>query len=288
MGRAQALGWFLNHFYYPAVKYRIHISLLFFFLILTTFDYIAHRPIVWPVVISFTAWHFALYIFDRAYDYDKDQLTQPQEAIRPGERNFFLGLSFVLCLLPLVLLPMAGLSLAPYLPFVPVTFLYTYPLYRGIRAKNITLVKNLYSALLIWTLPLSIILYSYSGADLGFWAVFKQNFLGMFVYVMVGEAFWDIRDIEGDRVNHVRTLPVVFGVGPTKLYLFALILVDLLVFGRPVGDSAIVYTLLILIVNRRTPNWVYHLPALLALYRFLKPVAVDAISHYLHPLCATC
>lgn len=274
----RAVDWFFEWIYYPVVKYRIHISLLFFFLIVTTFERIAHRPISWPVVAAFSAWHFALYIFDRAYDYDKDKLTQPQEAIKPGERKFWLWVSFIFTALPLFILPLAGLSVVPYLPFIPVTFLYTYPVYHGIRAKNITLVKNLYSALLIWTLPLSVILYSYSGADLSFWEVFKQNFLGMFIYVMVGEAFWDIRDVEGDRVNKVRTLPVVMGIIPTKVYLFALVITDLLVFGRPVGDSAIIYSILILIVNRRTPNWVYHLPALLALYRFLKPVIVDSLG----------
>ncbi len=274
----RSFEWFLTYIYYPFVKYRIHISLLFFFLIVGTFDYIAHRPIVWPVVIAFSAWHFALYIFDRAYDFDKDKITQPQEAIRPNERKFWLIISFVCTAIPLVVLPAAGLSVVPYLPFIPVTFLYTFPIYKGIRAKNITLVKNLYSALLIWTLPLSVILYSYSGSELGFWVVFEQNFLGMFIYVMVGEAFWDIRDIEGDRINQVKTLPVVFGIIPTKIYLFALIVTDLLFFGRPVGDSAVIYSILILLVNRRTPNWVYHLPALLALYRFLKPAIWDWIA----------
>ena len=263
---------FLERLYYPAVKYRIHISLIFLFLLVSSFTAVAGRPVVWPVVAAFSLWHFALYIFDRAYDFDKDAITQPQEAIRPEERRFWLAVSFVCAASPLVILPSAGLSAWPYVPFIPVTFLYTFPIYRGVRAKNITFVKNLYSALLIWTLPLSVVVYFYGGSGQAFGAIFKRYFLGMFLYVMVGEAFWDIRDVRGDRLNRVMTLPVKFGILATKIYLGALIAADILVFGKPVGDSAIIYSVLIVIVGSSTPNWVYHLPPLLGLYRFLKPL----------------
>lgn len=270
MGRAVTA--FLEEVYYPAVKYRVHISLLFFFLVLTTFEQVLKRPVVWPVALAFSAWHLALYVFDRAWDFDKDAVSQPQEAIRPDERRFWLTASFVLAALPLAVLPATGHSVLPYLPFLPLTFLYTYPVFGKTRAKDVLLVKNLYSALLVWSLPLAVIAWAYGGRDLDFWPLFRQTFLGMFVYVMVGEAFWDIRDIEGDRRAGVRTIPVVFGLGATKVYLLALVVADAAVFGRPVGDSAVVYTVLILLVGPTTPNWVYHLPPLLALYRFLKPV----------------
>lgn len=269
---SQAADLFLDRLYYPAVKYRIHISLIFFFLLVSSFTAVAHKPVAWPVVAAFSLWHFALYIFDRAYDFDKDAITQPQEAIRAGERGFWLGISFLCAGLPLLILPWAGLSVWPYLPFVPVTFLYTYPIYRGLRAKNITLVKNLYSAFFIWTLPLSVVVCFYGGSNQQFGSIFKGYFLGMFIYVMVGEAFWDIRDVEGDRRNNVQTLPVRFGIIATKIYLAALIAIDLFIFGRPVGDSAVIYSVLIVLVGSRTPNWVYHLPPLLGLYRFLKPL----------------
>jgi 4-hydroxybenzoate polyprenyltransferase len=99
-----------------------------------------------------------------------------------------------------------------------------------------------------------------------------MQFLGLFIYVMIGEAFWDIRDVHGDRTQGVRTIPVVFGVIPTKIYLIALILTDLFVFGKSVTDSTIVYIVLILFLNPDSPRWIYHWPPLLALYRFLKPL----------------
>ena len=263
---------FLEKFYYPFVKYRLHISLIFLFLIINAYQWIIKEPVDWPVAISFFLWHYALYIFDRAYDYERDKISQPQEAIRPSEYKFFIWLAIIFCLLPLIILPLWSKSVLPYLPFLPITFLYTYPIYKGIRTKNITFLKNLYSALLIWTLPLAFIIYFYGAVDSSLWEIFKNNFLGLFVYVLIGEAFWDIRDMKGDEINKVKTLPLVIGVLATKIYLVSLILVDYSMFGKSVTDSTIIYLFLIIIVNRKTPNWVYHLPALLALYRFIKPL----------------
>jgi len=267
---ATASGFFLNRLYYPFVKYRLHISLIFLFLLINVFAGVAGQQPAWPVIIAFFLWHYALYIFDRAYDYQLDAVNQPKEAILAGERNFFLALSVLLSLLPLPLLYFYGYSMWPYLPFIPITFLYTFPVYNGLRSKNILFFKNLYSALLIWTLPLAVVAFYYTSHSLDFWTVFKKYFLGLFLYVMVGEAFWDIRDLEGDRQMNVRTIPVVFGVPATKVYLVTLILFDLFVFGKAVTFSTLIYLLLIFIVKPSSPRWIFHIPPLLALYRFLS------------------
>lgn len=262
----------LNTIYYPLVKYRIHISVIFLFLLINVYANLAKAANSWPVIISFFLWHYALYIFDRAYDYKKDAKNQPKEAILPGERKFFLILSFFFCLLPLAILPYFKYSVLPYLPFIPITFLYTFPVYNGIRSKNILFFKNIYSALFIWTLPLAVVAYFYTNSTLSYFEIFKTYFFGLFLYVMVGEAFWDIRDVEGDKIDKVKTIPVVFGVLITKIYLITLILIDLFIFGRSVSDSTIIYLILILIVNPNSPRWLFHIPALLALYRFITPL----------------
>lgn len=268
----KAVNIFFDYIYYPFVKYRIHISIIFLFLLINVYELQGGGNYSWPVIISFSLWHFALYIFDRAYDYKLDAINQPKEAIQPYERNFFLWLSIITCLAPLVILPYYGLNVWPYLPFIPVTFLYTFPIYKGVRSKNIFLFKNLYSALFIWTLPLAVIAYYYTNTDASFFELFKGQFLGLFIYVMVGEAFWDIRDVDGDKELKVYTIPVVLGVIFSKIYLISMILTDLFIFGKDVRDSTIVYIILILFLNPKSPRWLFHIPALLALYRFLKPV----------------
>ncbi len=229
------------------------------------------------MVISFALWHFALYIFDRAYDYRLDAINQPREAMNETEKTIFILVSVILCAAPLVILPLCNQPLWPYLPFIPVTFLYNYPVYKGIRSKNIPFFKNLYSALFIWTLPLAVVAYFYTQQSMTFAQVYKNYFLGLFIYVMVGEAFWDIRDLHGDREQGVNTLPVIFGVKATKAYLFALIATDLFLFGKSVSDSTIIYALLILFVKPGSPRWIFHIPPLLGLYRFLEPLIMRGL-----------
>lgn len=262
----------INYIYYPLVKYRLHISSIFLFLIVNVYTLFAKEAILWPVVISFFLWHYALYIFDRAYDYNLDALNQPKEAILPKERKTVLVISFIFCLMPIGILSYYHYPVIPYLPFIPITFLYTFPLYKNTRSKNILVLKNIYSALFIWTLPLTVIMFYYTKTEMSFWEIFRTYFLGLFLYVMIGEAFWDIRDVYGDTIEKVKTIPVVFGVLVTKIYLFALMAIDIIALNGQVNFSAYVYAILILIVKPSSPPWLFHIPPLLALYRFLVPV----------------
>lgn len=271
-----SVNFILNKIYYPFVKYRIHISLIFLFLLINVYSHFAKQALCWPVIISFFIWHFALYIFDRAYDYKLDAINQPQEAILPVERMFFIYLSVILALVPIPILLYYKLSILPYLPFIPITFLYTFPLYKTVRSKNILFFKNFYSALFIWTLPLALVMYFYTNNTLSFWEIFKTYFVGLFIYVLIGEAFWDIRDVEGDKQQNVNTIPVVFGVLPTKIYLFILIGIDWLVFGNIVTISTLIYIVLISLVKSNSPRWIFHIPPILALFRFLIPLIFNA------------
>lgn len=262
----------LNKIYYPFVKYRIHISIIFFFLLINVYQLIAKEPINWPVIVAFSLWHFALYIFDRAYDYKLDAINQPNEAVLPKERNFILWFSVILCLAPVAILVYYKLKLLPYLPFIPITFLYTYPIIKNKRSKNILIFKNFYSAFFIWSLPLAIVSYYYTSINLSLVKIFSTYFIGMFIYVMIGEAFWDIRDVDGDKEQQVNTIPVVFGVTNTKIYLLSLIFIDYLFISHRFTFSNIVYIILICLLNQKSPRWIFHLPPLLALFQFLQTI----------------
>lgn len=261
---------FLNTIYYPLVKYRIHISVIFFFLLVNVYSLIAKQPVNWPVVLAFSLWHFALYIFDRAYDFKLDLVNQPQEAIKPQERSFFIWLSIILCLAPVPILAISKNNILPYLPFIPVTFLYTFPLYKNIRSKNILFFKNLYSALLIWTLPLCIVLVYYSNHNFNFFKAYQTNFISLLIYVMIGEAFWDIRDVDGDKAQHVNTIPVTFGLTFTRVYLLVLISADYFFISHKFTLASSLYIVLILWLNQKSARWIFHLPPLLALFQFIQ------------------
>lgn len=266
---------FLDYAYYPFVKYRIHISLIFLFLLISLYQLSGDNNYSWPVILSFSLWHFALYLFDRAYDYKLDAINQPKEAILPKERKLILIISIVMAILPIGILAYFKLKILPYIVFIPITFLYTYPIYKGIRSKNILFFKNFYSAFFIWTLPLAFVSYFYISSEGNFWQVFYLQFTGLFIYVMIGEAFWDIRDVNGDKLQKVQTIPVVFGVKFAKVYLILLMLIDLFLFGKTVTDSAIIYLILILICSPKSPRWIFHIPPILALFRFIKPLLIQ-------------
>ena len=187
---------------YYIVKYRIHISGVFFVLLLANNSRLTARP-NWALIISFTCWHFALYLFDRVYDRALDAQSQPREHVRNGEYKFLYLFTLLLLLLSFVLYYSTGFNILGWLILFPVTFLYTYPLFNR-RAKDIFLVKNLYSALLIWSLPLMIQSWLIGN---GWEAIHKttQSISWLFLYVMLGEVLWDIRDSSIDKKYGIST-----------------------------------------------------------------------------------
>ncbi|MEZ5002419.1 MAG: UbiA family prenyltransferase [Chitinophagales bacterium] len=261
---------FLKYIYYPAVKYRIHVSAIFFTLVWTLYNS-TQTQVVWPIVWSFGLWHFALYLFDRAYDYDKDIVTQPDEAVKPFEQKFLLYTSITLSIVPIVILLYNNLIVWPYLCFIPITFLYTYPVIGEKRAKNFLIFKNFYSAFFIWTLPLLVIVVFYMKLTHDVFHYYINNFVGLFLYTMAGEALWDIRDVEGDKQFKVKTIPNTFGLVFTKIYIYLLILFEFLFVSQSISDSFLIYCLLLIFINEKSPRWLFHLPPLLAFLKFVIP-----------------
>jgi len=259
-----------SNVFYRIIKYRIHICVFSFIFLLTFYNSYLHLTPDWPVMLSFFLWNVALYLFDRAYDSRLDVISQPQEAITEKERVPFLVFSIALSFVPFLILGFSGKPVWPYLFFLPITFLYTYPVFAGKRVKDFLLIKNLYSAVIIWPLPVVAVAYFYAGnTQVDFWHLMKDQLFPFFLYVMIGEAFWDIRDVHGDRVNGVNTIPVVFGTNYAKIYLYGLLVVDLLTSKFKFSEPFVIYCVLIFFVTPNSPRWVFHIPPLIALYRWV-------------------
>jgi len=92
------------------------------------------------------------------------------------------------------------------------------------RIKNITWVKNLYTAML--GAPGFILApYLYVGAPIDVFSI-GPMVIGFFMVFFV-EMFWDVRDVKGDTLSGVKTVPVVYGLRFTRWFLHGL---NLLVF----------------------------------------------------------
>ncbi len=260
----------ISDYFYFFLKYRIHISIFSLIFLITFYTQYLKTNVDWAVASSFFIWNIALYLFDRAYDSRKDVISQREEAMAEIERVPFIIFSILLAFTPILIFYFCDKPILPYLIFIPLTFLYTYPIFGHKRIKDFLLIKNLYSAVIIWPLPVIIVASFYlDNKDFSMVSLMKDQIFPLFLYVMIGEAFWDIRDVHGDKVNGVNTIPVAFGVKSAKIYLYALLIIDLLTSEYKFSQSFLLYSVLVAVVTPISPRWIFHLPPLIALYRWI-------------------
>ncbi|MGC9515614.1 UbiA family prenyltransferase [Methanocrinis sp.] len=164
---------------------------------------------------------FSVYSLDKIADLDKDIINMPQRrSFLYGRKRLVLssslaayGLAALLTLastptaLPIVLTPIIANAFygTKLLPGVP-------------RLKDIPVMKNLVVAS-TWALITTLL----PAMSAGCLEPFKIAIVGYFIFVktFVDTALYDMRDVEGDRQNGVRTIPVILGTGRTTALLMA-------------------------------------------------------------------
>ena len=248
------------------LRYRIHISLIFFFLLFYN-NLRTGAPVNYALCVSFALWHFALFLFDRIYDRDLDKVSQPDEFIPESQAKVLYGFVGLLMAVSFGIYWMTGFALWVWFVLFPITFLYVVPVYKGIRSKNIFLVKNLYSAVLIFALPLALQAMLLSGQQPIAQPVFSA-IISLGIYVLIGEMFWDIRDMTVDKENGIATIPNTLGLVATKIIILALILFDAIKTDFSFNLSALIYFILLTFVKEKTDRLIFHLPPLVAIIRF--------------------
>ena len=89
------------------------------------------------------------------------------------------------------------------------------PSWPHLRLKNLFIIKNLSSGA-GWSLGLLVfpMLRAHTQPD----GLFLTAFVYMFAMVMTYEIMWDMRDIEGDALAGIRTLPIVLGINNARIY----------------------------------------------------------------------
>jgi 4-hydroxybenzoate polyprenyltransferase len=163
---------------------------------------------------------YSIYSLDKLTDSKEDFINMPERAgfIKRHGRIIFVAsiasylLSVLLVLLvkpwalPIMLLPIVanaayGSRISPHIP----------------RLKDIPVMKNLLVAFIWASLITALVAWG------------KADFLGIaFIsYFLLTKSFintvlYDVRDVEGDRKNGVRTIPVLMGIGWTTVILLAL------------------------------------------------------------------
>lgn len=255
---------------YKSLRYRLHVSIIFWFILFFGFNKL-NGDVDYLIINGFFIWHFALYLFDRGFDSELDLIIHPEEAVPKNQKNFVVIFSIILSIIPFLLTITHGLkAFWLYLFLFPITYLYTYPVFhKKYRAKNVFLLKNFYSAFFIWTLAPALIFYVFSEIEVSFIKFYFDVAFGSFIYVLIGEIFWDIRDEEGDKLAEVNTIPVKLGLFRTKIILFILLIIDFIISFNYYNHSFWIYLFLIIFIKPNWPKWIYHIPVLLALIRFI-------------------
>lgn len=248
--------------YQLAVRYRLHVSILFMLMTMVSFlPYLSGKGMV--PVIAFFCWHFALYVYNRYTDREEDNLNNPNEALDEFHSHIALWLTLGLLAGGLLMLVIAGYEWIYYLASLPFVFLYGQPLLGGrFRIKKITIVKNVYAALCCWCLPFTLLYLTYGGSFPPPKYIIYAN-VQLFLIVSIFELFWDIRDIDGDRRAGVMTIPVRFGVTVTKaLILLAIVLGfagKFLMYGALDWRFAVYYTVFLFLLRKDSPAFMFHL-----------------------------
>ncbi len=189
---------------------------------------------------------FSVYSLDKIADLDKDVVNMPhRRSFIYGRKRLVISASLAAYLiaslltlssmpdaLPIILIPMVanafyGMRLLPGVP----------------RLKDIPVMKNVVVAS-TWAL-ITTLMPAFSAGHLVAGNIAIVGYF-MFVKTFVDTVLYDMRDVEGDRVNGVRTVPVILGRGWATAGLLAVnsTLLPLLMFMQ--GDLRLFAALLII------------------------------------------
>ncbi len=213
----------LQHFFHTVNVYRLHIVCAFTLLAyLFTFPYVRDPwglPFLSSLLAMASLWA-AFYIGNKYFDYAEDSVSQPTEA---RSNRYVRNLTIALYTLPVPVFLLLEFSLWYYLLLVVGTLLYSLPLPgTTVRMKTILGVKNLYAAFMWW---LGVATFVYFHTSLLTFSQALANTFDVFLFLLVIELLWDIRDVAGDKAAGNITVPVYCGVLVTKLCIIAVVLV---------------------------------------------------------------
>lgn len=182
---------------------------------------------------------FSMYSLNRLTDEDEDKINNPQRAPFISKYRMPIQISLISAYLIAALLVFFDsingffvvllillLGVLYSVPFVPTKLAKTLN-FR--RLKDIFIVKNFIIAI-VWTLAIIILPavylninpFSASLAVLAFFLIIRS---------FINTTFFDLRDIRGDKIHGVKTLPVTVGLGKTLHVLILLnIIISVLLF----------------------------------------------------------
>lgn len=253
-------NFFQTYFVIPFHKARLDVVLIFIALdiaVTTTFGYIYTNWVVILICI-FTSIEISMFTINRVFDFKEDSISQYSE--RCKNQGTYLFVSIILAIVPLIVLFFNKAPILPFIGLIIIGWMYSIPVWRGRRVKNIFLLKNIWAALITY-LSMVIFTYPYLTQEISFQQV-TFIYVPLLVIAFTYEILIDIKDIKGDRSASVKTLPNTIGPDNTKIVIW-LILASLMIFLQYFrNDIAIASVALLFLasifVNEKRGLWFYH------------------------------
>ncbi|MEM5812439.1 MAG: UbiA family prenyltransferase [Candidatus Aenigmatarchaeota archaeon] len=177
--------------------------------------FMAGYPLLWDLVfIPFSA-SFLIYNLNRFTDIHEDSINLPNRTsfVRKFGRKI-LYVALVLYVFALFLAYQRGLLAFIFTLIPPVGgFFYSY-----FRLKTLFVIKNIMVAAL-WGFNVLIVCAFFG--DFGFFMVL--SYLFFFSAFLINVVIFDIKDIKGDSINKIDTLPVKIGIKSTKSFCLSIL-----------------------------------------------------------------
>ena len=159
---------------------------------------------------------FLIYNFNRFTDLSEDTLNVPKRAL--FTRKYGKTLLWISAIAYLIALAIA-LRRNAYTFLVVITPLILAFFYSFFRVKKFLVIKNILVSF-AWALSVLIV-----AAFFEVWN--KEIFLLCFFFflgLLINTIIFDIKDIKGDRIHKIKTLPVVIGINKTKKVCYMILL----------------------------------------------------------------
>ena len=223
----------------------IRIRICFSLMLISVLGFTVYNPVSFGIAYVMIA---AFFLCAGGYSYN-NLTDEKEDFVNRGKVNPFVKsrmgmLIVVLCFL-------LGISASAFLSLMSFSFSLIFSLliiaYSLLRLKRFMLLKNVYTSMLI-AIPFMV------GANLAaLSADLIYNYLIICLFIAIGSIISDLRDLEGDRQNRIRTIPVVLGDKKSRMMIMAIIAVNmLLLLSSSYLVTLIPFALVILVlVNKK-------------------------------------
>ncbi|RLJ06629.1 MAG: hypothetical protein DRP12_03750 [Candidatus Aenigmatarchaeota archaeon] len=197
-------------------------------------------PIVYELLLILFLVSFSAYNINRKTDIKEDKISHPRRVRFIQNYYRYLKVVCIICYILAFILGFLKNFLTGIFIFLPALFVILYSVkwipswFNFSRLKEIFLIKNCTVAF-AWAFFVTFLPFLYFGVNVKFSAVFVFFFI--FLKVLGNTITFDIRDIKGDTIAKIKTIPIVFGIRTTKKiltlinFLASLIIIVPAIFG---------------------------------------------------------